>query len=569
VLITPEAAVFGEFLGTTTHPWQLTVALGFSAGGDGEGDVDLGLSLVGDALDLSVATGLLSGDVAGDSGVRIVPRFLHGDEAAAAIDAATAGRAPAAGRVPEGVAARLLSLPARTIGTWPVVEAPPAPPEAVIGAARNAVPPHVLVQGGSGQGKTTFLEHLVDAGLEDGAAIVVVCPHGDLASRAAARIARAGAPLRVIDYGANDPVPWNLTVPDPGIGLEEHASLLTDVVRGLWLEGNHDWFGPVWTRLMRALLSVLVRDPEGPHSIARLPELLTAQSPFRGAAVDRIGDRTLRRIIEDELVPMLTTRDPGNTVAWMVSKLDYLIGDPTMRAVVGSRLNAVDLEPVLRGESLVVSVPERHLTSDGARVLASMVVGRLWLLARRTPPKRPVHLFVDEWQKLPIPALGQILTEGRKRGLRLRLANQNSAQIPGDLWETATGNTGAIITFATGPKDAFRIAPMFAATSLEQITRLPRHWVAVTAGGRDAIAPAPAPLRRDGGRALAAGHAATLAEVRGRALGAAHALMAALLERRERRIGMGTEQVMDYLRGLEAEVEGEENDPFDMLPDPF
>jgi hypothetical protein len=238
VLITPEAAVFGEFLGTTTHPWQLTVALGFSAGGDGEGDVDLGLSLVGDALDLSVATGLLSGDVAGDSGVRIVPRFLHGDEAAAAIDAATAGRAPAAGRVPEGVAARLLSLPARTIGTWPVVEAPPAPPEAVIGAARNAVPPHVLVQGGSGQGKTTFLEHLVDAGLEDGAAIVVVCPHGDLASRAAARIARAGAPLRVIDYGANDPVPWNLTVPDPGIGLEEHASLLTDVVRGLWLEGK-------------------------------------------------------------------------------------------------------------------------------------------------------------------------------------------------------------------------------------------------------------------------------------------------------------------------------------------
>jgi hypothetical protein len=143
-----------------------------------------------------------------------------------------------------------------------------------------------------------------------------------------------------------------------------------------------------------------------------------------------------------------------------------------------------------------------------------MLLSRVWQAALRHPPTKPIHVYVDEWQKIPTPALAHMLAEGRKFGLSLRLANQNSVQIPPLLWETAIGNTGAVISYRTGPRDAERLAPLYRSISAIQLTQLPDHWVAVTTGGRDFIAPGPSPLPSDGGTALANGHVTSIQLVR-------------------------------------------------------
>ncbi|CAN5525806.1 hypothetical protein BH24ACT7_BH24ACT7_14340 [soil metagenome] len=503
--VTPTGSVLWRMLGDAPDVWQLTVSAG--AADPDEALVDLGLSLVGSGDDLAFVAPLLEADALHDEEIGLRHRFVGGAELDEVVELALDGRAPSVGLVPATVPARLLALPARVAGEWNVVDTPPRPAESIAETVRNAVPPHVVVQGGSGLGKTTLLDGLIADSVDAGATVVVVCPHGDLAARAATRLVGLGVEVDGVDFGDPEPVRWNLTVPDEGVDPEEHATLLTSVIRDLWPEMPADYFGPVWIRVFRAAVAVLVRDPAGPWPITYLPEVMNREASFWREALGRIGDPKLTAVIARELHPMLYAKDPGNAAAWLVSKVDPMIGDPTMRAVVGFRRGTFDVAPVLHGRSMVVSVPERRLSPDGARLLGAMVLGRIWRLVQRRDVTSPIHLYVDEWQKLPIPDLGAMLAEGRKFGLSLRLANQNTAQIPWKLWESATGNAGAILSFRTGPRDAERLAPLYTDIGCAQLNRLPDHWVAVSAGSADFVAPAPAPSGvEDGGEALRALH---------------------------------------------------------------
>jgi hypothetical protein len=420
----------------------------------------------------------------------------------------------------------VLGLVGRVQGSWPVVPAAPVTDREMITLIESAIPPHGLIQGGSGLGKTTLLEHLIARDARAGNTVLVICPHGDLARRAATHLSAAGAPTRMVDFGDPEPVLWNLTVPDPGVESVDHASLLLAVLRRLWAGSPDDFFGPVWSRVVRALLTILVADPAGPWPLTRFPELLQLKSDFRNSALQRIADPGLSSVIQDELLPMLNARDPGNTVVWLVSKLDLLIGDPTMRSIIDTSISTFPVQGLVQGESLVVAIPDTRLTPEAAGVLAGMLVGRMWALVKRHGPDRPIHVYLDEWQRMAIPEIGQLLAEGRKYGLTVRLANQNSAQIPLRLWETVTANSGALVTFRMGAHDALRSEVLFPTLDSAQLATLPNHWVAMTTGETDLIAPGPVPLHRDGGLALQAGHARSVTQTR-RAL---HTTIAARLK---------------------------------------
>jgi hypothetical protein len=138
-----------------------------------------------------------------------------------------------------------------------------------------------------------------------------------------------------------------------------------------------------------------------------------------------------------------------------------------------------------------------RLGGDGARLLCSLLIDRLWQEAQKARPARPIELFIDEWHRIPSPAITALLAEGRKFGFRLRLANQNAAQIPQQLWETALANTGALVTFRTGPKDAVLLDPLFPSVPLLTLTQLPKHWAAVAIDGEDQVIRTLPPLDSD------------------------------------------------------------------------
>lgn len=534
----PTASKLLEVLARSPGRWQLTVgsslAVRRSANGEGEEDLlDVELSLIGSGPEGALVPSLLSMDASlSDNLVTVTPHPVTGHELECLAAGARVGTAPPAGLLPPATVARVLSIPLRARNEWPMVRSTPADPRAAADALKATVPPHALIVGGSGQGKTTLLHRWAVETAEAGeATLVVVDPHGDLAVRIASSLEGRGIDFGVLDFGADDPLPWNLLVAD-----EEPKAVAQQVaatIRGLWTDMPEEYFGPVWLRAARVLIEILVRDPAGPQPLTRLPEFFARSSRARDEALRRIDDPDLTLSVEEEILPSITARDAGHMALWVTSKMEGLIGNPRVARIIGSTRSDVDLQPILEGHHTVVSAPMGRLGGDGSRLLASLLIERLWEAGQKARLVRPVELFIDEWHRIPSQAIAALLAEGRKFGFRLRLANQNAAQIPRQLWETALANTGALAVFRTGPKDAALLDPVFPSVPTLTFTQLPRYWAAVATDGQDQVVQTLPPLDgcTDEG-AIERGHQRVLAEARRSVLQQLGWAMAAYRDRR-------------------------------------
>ena len=113
-----------------------------------------------------------------------------------------------------------------------------------------------------------------------------------------------------------------------------------------------------------------------------------------------------------------------------------------------------------------------------------------------TPPekRRPFYLYVDEFQSLATENFVLLLSEGRKFGLGVVLANQFVSQVSGGyghrhgrIADAIFGNVGTIAALRTGRTDAQALEPYFApAFDADDLANLP-NWqacVRTTAAGQ-------------------------------------------------------------------------------------
>ena len=74
----------------------------------------------------------------------------------------------------------------------------------------------------------------------------------------------------------------------------------------------------------------------------------------------------------------------------------------------------------------------------------------------------PYYLYVDEFQTIATENFSTMLSEARKFGVGLILANQYLSQIDTlNILKSIFGNVGSLITFRVGPEDAQKLAPQF------------------------------------------------------------------------------------------------------------
>src|SRR5258708_21633863 len=72
------------------------------------------------------------------------------------------------------------------------------------------------------------------------------------------------------------------------------------------------------------------------------------------------------------------------------------------------------------------------------------------------PPEQrhSFYLYVDEFQNFATDSFATILSEARKYGLNLTVANQYIAQMPMEVKDAVFGNVGSIIAFRASADDA-------------------------------------------------------------------------------------------------------------------
>ena len=429
--------------------------------------VDCRVTIQGEGLSASLIASLLASDVPGRT--RLQAELLRGGDAPTQV-------------MDLSMVSHLVSAPSRVEAAWP--ESPVTTSKELLQHINEATPPHAAFFGGSGLGKTTLLEHLIDEGFRQGRTTVVLCPHGDLAERAASLAKRHQVAVDAIDFSSSAPVPqWNLTKPPEGISERQWANNLVSILRAVWWDAPDEWFGPVWRRAMRVACRLLVEDPERFHSVTELLDVLRPENKDRWLEVAKaIGDPGLLSEVVDVWDSISRDRE-SHMGTYLVSKLEPFVSNEHIRAICGTTKNSFSLENIRKGRSLIISAPAGVLGDEGSNLILSTALSQLWDLQRQQLGDRAeVDIYLDEAQRVPTQVPIQMLTEARKFGVRLRMAAQNPGILDAKLRDAVLTNCGAVGTFRLGAAEASILEPLYPVSSVGRLARLPKFDVAITFG---------------------------------------------------------------------------------------
>ncbi|MCK9921217.1 type IV secretion system DNA-binding domain-containing protein [Frankia sp. AgPm24] len=392
-----------------------------------------------------------------------------------------------------------------------------------VAAARH----HLHVVGATGSGKSTLLANMILGDVDDGRGVVVIDPKGDLITDLLDRLSPDAAGRLVLldpDDPAPPPVLNILDGPDAGLATDQ----LVGIFRRIWA----DSWGPRTDDLLRSTCLTLLagRRPGQPApTLVDIVEVLTDPRARRAAAA-KISDPILGGFWE--WYSELSDGARAAAVGPLMNKLRALLLRDFARKVLAGGASTIDVPAILdRGGILLVRVPKGAIGEDGAQIIGSIVLAKVWQAALRRAAVVPARradcaAYLDECQNfLTLPgAIEDMLAEARGYRLSMVLAHQHLRQLPADLADALSTNARSKVFFAVSPRDAAELARHVAPVlSHHDLARLPAFTAAsrLIVDGADSAAftlrtrplPDPVPGRAAALRAAARRHTTPTAGV--------------------------------------------------------
>lgn len=235
------------------------------------------------------------------------------------------------------------------------------------------------------------------------------------------------------------------------------SALIADQIVELFERLWKSYWGPRTAQIAHMSLLTLARQPGA--TLLDVARLLTDLS-FRAATVGRLDDPVG---LEPDWAWFSTISDAerDNVSAPLKNKLRAFTARPAIRAIVGQQPR-ITMQRIVEGKKiLLVNLPKGLIGSETARLLGCLVLTSLWQVATQRAGlpisrRHPFSLVVDEWQDFaaaPIP-WAEMASQGRKYGLALTVAHQNTQQIERGLLETILANARSKSVFALSATDA-------------------------------------------------------------------------------------------------------------------
>ena len=330
-----------------------------------------------------------------------------------------------------------------------------------------------IVLGASGAGKTTYLARWSAQVLRRGGALFALDLHGDLAPAIVARLSPAQRERLVAVDGTRPPVPGVAGLVSDG-SPDRAAAHLVAALKRLSPDGSDLYWGFRLERIFDTFVRLAL---ESGGSLTDLYDLLT--NPDRRDAA-RLATRSLElaRFL-DELAPVVR-RNPE--FLWSAAtRLSKVVLVPSLRELLAPADGGMPVESLLaEGRSLLVRLPFASLGPEAVGFAATLVLGRVYLglaaAAQRRGRPNPVAVVLDEVQALSPRLVAELLTEGRKFGLRALVATQYPDRLARELEGAARGALRGFVTFRVPPASAREVGTwlgLAAADSAELLPNLP------------------------------------------------------------------------------------------------
>jgi hypothetical protein len=176
----------------------------------------------------------------------------------------------------------------------------------------------------------------------------------------------------------------------------------------------------------------------------------------------------------------------AEAIAPVLNKVGAFTANPVIRNIIGQPKSTFNIRQIMdEGKILVVNLSKGLIGEDNASILGAFLVTKIQLAAmsRSDIPdikdRRPFYLYVDEFQNFATDSFATILSEARKYGLNLTVANQYISQMGETVRDAVFGNVGTMISFRVSADDSpilsKQFEPQFEPNDLLQMHN--RHFV--------------------------------------------------------------------------------------------
>ena len=337
---------------------------------------------------------------------------------------------------------------------------------------------HTYVIGRSGSGKSTLLHNLIQQDMQNGDAVVLIDPHGDLWAsirdtvpverRKDLMLIHMGDPalqpqLNVLELGPGDPAEARARVVDT----------MYQLVRRLMFSGlTIDATGPMFNKYFRAALMLLL-EAEGPNAKLEQFETIFADSDYRDELRTRPG---VSKKTQEQWEQILNVQGNDHTIEsvtpWITSKVAQLTQSAILQPILGATTTSFTFDQVLAEKKIcLINLANGRIGTEAAGLIGGVLTHRLEQAAKRQEAmaietRHEASIYLDEFHTFASEFLRPLMAETRKYGLRVTLANQTLSQmtnndISGGVSREVLGNCANTIVFAVDMSDAVYLAPRF------------------------------------------------------------------------------------------------------------
>ena len=334
---------------------------------------------------------------------------------------------------------------------------------------------HVYIIGQTGAGKSGLLELFALSDIFHNQGYAIIDPHGDFAINNMKFI--PGRRLNdVIYFNPADtayPLGFNpLEVTNPN----QKTNISSEIIGVLKRIFGDSW-GPRLEYILRYTILALLDRPEA--TMLDITRMLTDKE-FRKETLTYCRDTVVLQFWNVEFASW-NDKFVAEAIAPVLNKVGAFTANPIIRNIIGQPKSTFNIRQIMdEGKILIVNLSKGLIGEDNAAILGSFLVTKIQLAAmsRSDIPdvrdRRPFYLYVDEFQNFATDSFATILSEARKYGLNLTVANQYISQMSDTVRDAVFGNVGTMISFRVSADDAPILAKQFE-PNFEAIDLLQMH----------------------------------------------------------------------------------------------
>lgn len=333
---------------------------------------------------------------------------------------------------------------------------------------------HVYIIGQTGAGKSGLLELFALSDIYHSQGYAIIDPHGDFAINNMRFIPQSRI-KDVVYFNPADtayPLGFNpLEVTDPNM----KSNISSEVIGVLERMFSNSW-GPRLEYILRYTILALLDRPD--TTMLDITRMLTDKA-FRKETLSYCKDTVVLQFWTVEFNSW-TEKFQAEAIAPILNKVGAFTANPIIRNIIGQPKSTFNIREIMdEGKILIVNLSKGLLGEDNSSILGSFLVTKIQLAAMsrsdipQIEDRRPFFLYVDEFQNFATDSFATILSEARKYGLNLTVANQYISQMTDTVRGAVFGNVGTMISFRVSAEDssilAQQFAPQFEAQDLLQM----------------------------------------------------------------------------------------------------